>query len=554
MLRLVRCLLMLIAAVVVCLAQAPPEKSALTGRVVSAATGAPLKKVAVWLEAFTPARGVTGAPSVASASTDADGRFTLEGVDPGAYYLVARRVGYLDQGYGASGPDVVGVPLSIAAGETRRDLVLQLTPQSLLYGKVVDEDGDPLPNAAVEAWRVSYAGGKRHLSEAAASDSQDDGSFVIGNLAPGRYYLSAGFRDIRQSMPPGARPERERYVVTYFPNAADAAGAAPVEVNPGGEVRGLAIHLRRFGVFHIRGRVVRQDTGAAVANQVLQLARVETDGAATHGVTTNAEGRFEFEGVLPGKYRIATDNSVNLGFHVDGKVTKVTSANLLGRAMISVTDSDIEDAVLPVGIGVTITGRFKGAAPGARMALVPAESADVQPLAASAESDGAFEISSIVPDVYMLEAGGLPEGSYVKSATFSGRPVRDGRIDLSSGAGGELLVEVSPDAGELRGAVRSATGDPAPGATVQIWPAVGEDARTARTDARGEFRFPSLPPGDYRVAAWQDLDDDLAQYPPFRARFEADAARTKIAERSHERVELTAIGRDAIQSEAAKLK
>ena len=50
-------------------------------------------------------------------------------------------------------------------------------------------------------------------------------------------------------------------------------------------------------------------------------------------------------------------------------------------------------------------------------------------------------------------------------------------------------------------------------------------------DARGEFRFRSLPPADYRVAAWQDLDDDLAQYPPFRAAFDDDAAKAKVAEK-----------------------
>ena len=68
-----------------------------------------------------------------------------------------------------------------------------------------------------------------------------------------------------------------------------------------------------------------------------------------------------------------------------------------------------------------------------------------------------------------------------------------------------------------------------PGATVQLWPAGGDTARTAKSGARGEFRFRSLPPADYRIAAWQDLDDDLAQYPPFRAAFAEDAAKTKVA-------------------------
>ena len=127
-------------------------------------------------------------------------------------------------------------------------------------------------------------------------------------------------------------------------------------------------------------------------------------------------------------------------------------------------------------------------------------------------------------------------------------------LDLSSGAGDLLLIEVSPDAGEISGVVRNAAGDPAAGATVQIWPAGGETARSVKSGVRGEFRVRSLPPGEYRVAAFQDLDDDLAQYPPFRAQFEGTAASVKIAEKARERVELSLIVREVIAAEAANLK
>src|SRR5436309_352707 len=137
------------------------EKSLLAGRVVSSMTGAPLKKASVWLEPFSPTRGVNGAPGVAlpATITDAEGRFTLDNVDPGSYFLLAQRVGYLDQGYGAAEPQVVGPPLDLTAGQTMREVTFKLIPQSLVYGKVVDEDGDAIPNARVQVLRTSYAGG-----------------------------------------------------------------------------------------------------------------------------------------------------------------------------------------------------------------------------------------------------------------------------------------------------------------------------------------------------------------------------------------------------------
>ena len=143
--------------------------------------------------------------------TDAEGRFTIDRIDPGSYLLIVQRVGYLDQGYGASAPQIVGPPLTLGPGETKRDLTIRLTPQSLLYGKVVDEDNDPAPGAQVQVLRVSYAGGARRLVEAAAGVSQDDGSFVIGNLSPGRYYLSAAIPNI--DAPRG----HERHIPTYLP-------------------------------------------------------------------------------------------------------------------------------------------------------------------------------------------------------------------------------------------------------------------------------------------------------------------------------------------------
>src|SRR3982750_2404510 len=193
---------------VACSAQTQ-EKSTGVGRVTNAATGAPLRKAAVWLEAFSANRGVNGATSVAlpAATTDADGRFTLDGIDPGAYFLLARRNGYLDQGFGAAAPQVVGPPLDLTAGQTLTDVAIKLTPQSLLYGKVVDEDGDPIPNVLVEALRASYAGGRRHLVEAGTVESQDDGSFIIGSLTPGRYYVRASTRGLETGGPPVRKVE-----------------------------------------------------------------------------------------------------------------------------------------------------------------------------------------------------------------------------------------------------------------------------------------------------------------------------------------------------------
>jgi hypothetical protein len=159
----------------------------------------------------------------------------------------------------------------------------------------------------------------------------------------------------------------------------------------------------------------------------------------------------------------------------------------------------------------------------------------------------------LVPGIYSLDVS-LPKGAYVRSVSFGGRDVTNQSIDLTSGAGGSMAIVVAKNGGEVSGSVRDGNGDPARGATVQLWPAEGEGAKTVKSDENGVFQFIGLPPGDYRVAAWEDLDDDLAGYAPFRALFAEQAAKVKSSDGAHEKVELKLIGRDAVAAQAQKLK
>jgi hypothetical protein len=63
----------------------------------------------------------------------------------------------------------------------------------------------------------------------------------------------------------------------------------------------------------------------------------------------------------------------------------------------------------------------------------------------------------------------------------------------------------------------------------------------------------SLPPGDYRVIAWEDVDPNLVQDPEFRARFDGNSATVKLSESSHETTDPKLVSRETIESEAAKL-
>ena len=99
------------------------------GRVVSATTGEPLRKATLTLKASG-----SGARGSIVATSDNDGNFRMTSVAPGRYYLNGERTAYV----AGQHPDWIDV----TSGQATRVSSLKLIPQSVITGRVSDEDGD----------------------------------------------------------------------------------------------------------------------------------------------------------------------------------------------------------------------------------------------------------------------------------------------------------------------------------------------------------------------------------------------------------------------------
>src|SRR5262249_27160409 len=97
------------------------------------------------------------------------GRYELA-LAPGAYFLTAERDGYA----GAT------AEVSVARATV---YTFRLSPAARVSGKAVDDTDAPVAGAS-----VSLEGGKGGVQRAVSDAS---GAFVLANLAPGRYTLSA---------------------------------------------------------------------------------------------------------------------------------------------------------------------------------------------------------------------------------------------------------------------------------------------------------------------------------------------------------------------------
>jgi hypothetical protein len=558
------------------LAQAPQPAAdqnmptcTLEGQVFSASTGAPLKHATLRLNPIMQGITQQETRTAYTSSTDAEGKFVMQRVAAGTYTLRADRAGYIGQFYGARSASAAGPRLKLDDGQSMKDLVFKLVPQAMIFGKVIDDDGEPVASARIQLQRWAWVNGKKQLRPGGAGSSQADGTFVIGNLAAGRYYLSADATGNRMSgvieQEAGKTPA-DGFLMTYYPNVLDISSAAPIQVSAGAELRGVEIHLRRGRTYEIRGHV--ENNSGAPAPQNVNLILLPKTGdmtvfsARNQAFTQGRNLQFQFKNVLPGSYVIQTQFAQSsVTDPATGDATR--STQLTGRMEITVSDANIDKLVFPIGPGLEIVGHVttegnpppqSSQQPFSVSLRPPNQAVFYGPMPyGQASSEGNFRLHTVAPDVYEVFTYGNPDGTYVKSIRFAGQDVTGKTLDLTSGAGGDLEIVISPNAADVSGTVRNENGEAVSGVAIQIF-RDDKMEQNHSTDQNGAFHFTSLAPGKYQIYAWEDIEAGMSQDPDFRKNFESKATTVKLEEKGHESVEVKLISKDAIETEAAKIR
>jgi Carboxypeptidase regulatory-like domain len=503
----------------------PRGTAVLRGQVVALDTGAPVRRAQVRVSA-------QNVREARLATTDADGRFEVRELAAGRYTMTAGKGGFVTLQYGQRRPGESGTPLELADGQVLDKLLIGLPRGSVISGRVTDEFGEPVANAAVMALRYAYAGGARRIVPAGARDTTDDqGHYRLFGLPPGDYFVSASLRtgDVTD---PGDEPSG--YAPTYFPGTPNPSEAERVRLALAQENNSVSFGLVATRLVRVSGQVISSTGGPPPGGAVVLVPPGNARGAGAFrqggGGRLDATGAFRLANVAPGRYQLQARTGLRgVGEFARIDIT-VGAEDVAGITLVTAPAGRVSGTV------VTDTGE-----------PLPSASQPIQVVARPATPDapggigggggqgristtGAFELDAITdPRVIRVNA---PQGWMLKAITLGGQDVTDAPLDVAPGQHVTgLRVVITQKVGTLTGMVMDQRQQPVLDATVVLFPAdenlrtfQSRFTRTARPDQQGNFRITPLPPGDYLAVALQGLEDGQAGDPEFLAGIEDMAA------------------------------
>ena len=438
--------------------------------------------------------------------TDSRGVFELTGLPPGEYRVTAmppaHRARYLPAHYGAASVYESGMAVRVPADRVVENVDITLPLGAAVAGRVVDEAGEPLASIRVELLKVPDAAlasmDPVPVGRSRAVYTDDTGQFRLFEVGEGEYTLAA-FAERPYQLTSSSPPT---FVTTFYPSSTDQTQSQRIAVKAGQETGGLEIRMVRSRTFGISGSVATSD-GRPVTNTSVSLNRHDRFGGGGEELRLDGEGRFSVGGLTPGDYVIVVGPGRG-------------AANEFASLAVAIVDSDVRDIVVITRPTVTVEGRvtFDDSIPAGDRSKVRLEVTAIDPWGKSqwiprtvdVAADGAFTIADLFMPVIIRTAGQAAWG--LKGVLLHRTDITDRPTEFQPRDSGHLDVILSARLARIDGQVRDAADRPIRDCAVLLFSSTPADwipsssrIKLVQIQSGGEFTFPAVRPGSYRIIA-----------------------------------------------------
>ena len=515
-------------------AQADAPKSAISGTVKDLRTGMPIAGVPVAVASDT-------GKTLASTLSDAAGRYSFRGLEPGRIQLTAG-------GWPINFParQVGSKTFVLRPDQELRGVDLLAQGIGRISGKVTDADGNPMAGVSVLLAAKEYSlgtfryvasyGGKtgeqgeypaslivspkdmeslllaKALEELNAFTSRPRPTSTAFPLDSGREYLLLAYKGSPIMLAPEAalpNPADRKPIPypTWFIESNKPDGAVPITVATGEQREHADLRMQMGPPYCLEGAVhLESSTETRVLS--VQIANVPQDLAVSSALMADR--------LPPGAERDIPVRTCNLppgDYRVTSTVLAPASKQAIssGTAMVTIRDRDITRLRLTTNLPFTMTGvvAWEKEAPAGTQEV----SIQLQPVTrngfqgrAWSTIPGTFSFDRVMPDDYFVGILAMPPGAYVKDILYGGRSVLHSNLKASSGT--ELRIVLARDGGTVMAQAVDGNGKAVAGAYVAVIPegVAGEVELaaamvTGQTDASGAWSPGLLAPGKYRLIA-----------------------------------------------------